>query len=166
MPPGWPGLPPACPLALLAGPPFNGRANLPQRLAESGLGDATLLPVAHAVALLGLAQLESGDLQLSPLGQRYVAAHHALRQQLFGQQLLAHVALAAYIRSRLEQASGGQLPDKPFLRLLADPLGDREGSRVLHTLIDWARHGEVFEYNGTTRQFSLPEDEDDDELPA
>lgn len=153
-------------LELLAEPPFNGRADLPQLVAESGLSDATLLPVAHAVALLGLAQLESGDLQLSPLGQRYVAAHHALRQQLFGQQLLAHVALAAYIRSRLEQASGGQLPDKPFLRLLADPLGDREGSRVLHTLIDWARHGEVFEYNGTTRQFSLPEDEDDDELPA
>lgn len=68
--------------------------------------------------------------------------------------------------SRLEQASAGQWPDKPFLRLLADPLGDREGSRVLHTLIDWARHGEVFEYNGTTRQFSLPDDEDDDELPA
>ena len=152
-------------LELLAEPPFNGRADLPQLVDESGLSDATLLPVAHAVALLGLAQLESGDLQLSPLGQRYVAAHHGLRQQLFGQQLLAHVALAAYIRSRLEQASGGQLPEKPFLRLLADPLGDREGSRVLHTLIDWARHGEVFEYNGTTRQFSLPTDEDGDALP-
>ena len=153
-------------LELLAEPPFNGRADLPQLAAESGLADATLLPVAHAVALLGLAQLESGDLQLSPLGQRYVDAHHGLRQQLFGQQLLAHVALAAYIRSRLEQASGGQLPEKPFLRLLADPLGDREGARVLHTLIDWARHGEVFEYNVTTRQFSLPSDEEGDDLPV
>ena len=153
-------------LELLAEPPFNGRADLPQLAAESGLADATLLPMAHAVALLGLAQLESGDLQLSPLGQRYVAAHHGLRQQLFGQQVLAHVALAAYIRSRLEQASGGQLPEKPFLRLLADPLGDREGARVLHTLIDWARHGEVFEYNVTTRQFSLPSDDEGDDLPV
>ena len=153
-------------LELLAEPPFNGRADLPQLAQESGLTDATLLPLAHAVALLGLAQLESGDLQLSPLGQRYVDAHHGLRQQLFGQQLLAHVALAAYIRSRLEQASGGQLPEKPFLRLLADPLGDREGARVLHTLIDWARHGEVFEYNGTSRQFSLPTDEEGDDLPV
>ncbi len=153
-------------LELLAEPPFNGRADLPQLAEDTGLTDAELLPVAHAVALLGLAQLESGDLQLTPLGQRYVDGHHGLRQPLFGQQLLAHVALAAHIRHSLEQSASGQLPDKPFLRLLSDQLGDQEAGRVLHTVIDWARHGEVFEYNGTTRQLHLPTDEAGDDGPA
>ncbi len=153
-------------LERLAEPPFDGRADLPQLAEDTGLTDAELLPVAHAVALLGLAQLEAGDLQLTPLGQRYVAGHHGLRQPLFGQQLLAHVALAAFIRHSLEQAGSGQLADKPFLHLLSDSLGDQEAQRVLHTVIAWARHGEVFEYNVTTRQLRLPTDEDGDDGPA
>ena len=153
-------------LELLAEPPFNGRADLPQLAEDTGLTDAELLPVAHAVALLGLAQLVSGDLQLTPLGQRYVDGHHGLRQPLFGQQLLAHVALAAHIRQSLEQSASGQLPDKAFLRLLSDQLGDQEARRVLHTVIDWARHGEVFEYNVTNRQLHLPTDEAGDDGPA
>ena len=153
-------------LELLAEPPFGGRADLPRLAEETGLTDADLLPVAHAVALLGLAQLEAGDLQLTPLGQRYVDAHHGLRQQLFGQQLLAHVPLAAHIRERLEQAPSGQLPDKAFVRLLSDTLGDQQAARVMHTVIDWARHGEVFEYAVTTHMLCLPTDDEGDEAPA
>jgi NitT/TauT family transport system ATP-binding protein len=152
-------------LDLLAEPPFNGRADLPLLAEETELTDAELLPVAHAVALLGLAQLEAGDLQLTPLGQRYVDGYHGLRQQLFGQQLLAHVPLAAHIRQGLEQSPSGELPDKPLRRLLADQLGDREAARVLHTVIDWGRHGEVFEYNVTTHQLRLPTDEEGDASP-
>ena len=152
-------------LDLLAEPPFNGRADLPVLAGEAELTDAELLPVAHALALLGLAQLEAGDLQLTPLGRRYAEGHHALRQQLFGQQLLAHVPLAAHIRQSLERLSSGQMPDRPVLRLLSDQLGDREAARVLHTVIDWGRHGEVFEYNVNTRQLRLPTDEEGDELP-
>jgi NitT/TauT family transport system ATP-binding protein len=152
-------------LVLLSEPPFNGRADLPQLAEESELTDAQLLSVAHAVALLGLAQLEAGDLQLTPLGQRYVAGHHGLRQQLFGQQLLAHVPLAAHIRQSLELAPSGQLPDKPFLRLLAERLGDQEAAVVLHTVIDWGRHGEVFEYDALRHLIRLPTgDEVDEEL--
>ncbi|WP_310737640.1 AAA-associated domain-containing protein [Mitsuaria sp. WAJ17] len=79
--------------------------------------------MAHALALLGLAQLESGDLQLSPLGRRNVEGGHALRQELFGQQLLDRVPLVAHIRHSLEQQSSGQLPEQPVLRL---PTGELE----------------------------------------
>ena len=155
-------------LVLLSQSPFNGRADLPQLAEETELTDAQLLPVAHAVALLGLAQLEAGDLQLTPLGQRYVDGHHGLRQQLFGQQLLAHVPLAAHIRQTLERTPSGQLPDKPFLRLLAERLGDHEAARVMHTVIDWGRHGEVFEYDANRHLICLPtgEEVDEDQDPA
>jgi NitT/TauT family transport system ATP-binding protein len=143
-------------LELLAEEPFNGRADLPQLAEETELTDAELLPVAHAVALFGLAQLESGDLQLTPLGRRYALGDHTLRQEVFGQQLLAHVPLAAHIRHSLEQEASGQLHEKPFLRLLSEQLDAAEAERVLHTVITWGRHGEVFEYDYNTGFIRLP----------
>ena len=143
-------------LELLVEEPFQGRSDLPRLAEESGLVDTELLPVAHAVALLGLAQFDRGDLQLTPLGRRYVEGSHTLRQQVFGQQLLAHVPLAAHIRHSLEHEPNGLLPDKPFRRLLAERHGEAEAERILHTVITWGRHGEVFEYDYTTGTVRLP----------
>ncbi|WP_431287661.1 nitrate/sulfonate/bicarbonate ABC transporter ATP-binding protein [Roseateles chitinivorans] len=143
-------------LELLAEPPFDGRADLPQLCEEAGLPDSELLPVAHALALLGLAQLDSGDLQLTPLGRRYVEGPHGLRRDLFGQQLIAHVPLIAHIRHSLEQEPSGEMPDKPVLRLLSEHLDDTEADAVLQTAVTWARHGEVFEYDYNTGALRLP----------
>ncbi|MCO5975476.1 ABC transporter ATP-binding protein [Ideonella oryzae] len=149
-------------LELLADEPFNGRADLPQLSEESELTDAELLPAAHAVSLLGLAHLADGDLQLSPLGRRYVDGSHTLRHQVFGQQLLTHVPLAAHIRHSLEQEATGELPEAPFLRLLSEALEPAEARQVLQTIVSWARHGEVFEYDFNARTLHLPDDSGDD----
>ncbi|HVR54866.1 MAG TPA: nitrate/sulfonate/bicarbonate ABC transporter ATP-binding protein, partial [Pseudorhodoferax sp.] len=148
-------------LELLADAPFGGRADLPRLAEESELADAALLPVAHALAQLGLAQLESGDLQLTALGRRYVDGPHGLRQDIFGQQLLAHVPLIAHIRHSLEQEQSGQLPDKPFVRLLREHLDEAEATAVLRTAVSWARHGEVFEYDMRTGLLRLPTGEEE-----
>jgi NitT/TauT family transport system ATP-binding protein len=148
-------------LELLTESPFDGRADLPQLCEEAGLPDSELLPVAHALALLGLAQLDSGDLQLTPLGRRYVEGSHGLRRDLFGQQLMAHVPLIAHIRHSLEQEPSGVMPDKPVLRLLSEHLDDTEADAVLQTAVTWARHGEVFEYDYNTGALRLPTGEDE-----
>ena len=146
-------------LELLCGDIFDGRADLPKLAEETELTDDDLLPLAQAVALLGFAQLAQGDLHITPLGQRYVDGQHTLRQELFGQQLLAHVPLAAHIRHSLEQEESGELPEEPFLRLLNETLDAAEAERVLRTAIEWGRHGEVFEYNYTTGLIHLPDGE-------
>ncbi|MBO9686022.1 ABC transporter ATP-binding protein [Roseateles chitosanitabidus] len=148
-------------LEMLAEPPFDGRADLPQLCEESGLPDAELLPVAHALSLLGLAQLDSGDLQLTPLGRRYVEGAHGVRRDLFGEQLMAHVPLIAHIRHSLEQEPNGVMPDKPVLKLLSEHLDDAEADAVLQTAVTWARHGEVFEYDYNTGALRLPTGEDE-----
>ena len=122
-----------------------------------------MLPVARAIALLGLAQLQQGDLHITPLGQRYVDGQHTLRQQIFGQQLLEHVPLAAHIRHSLEQDPAGSLPEQPFLRLLQQHQDAAESERVLRTVIEWGRHGEVFEYDFHARKIHLPDGEDVEE---
>jgi len=153
-------------LELLAGDAFHGRADLPRLAEETELTDDELLPLAQAVSLLGLARLAAGDLHLTALGQRYVDGAHTLRQELFGQQLLAHVPLAAHIRHSLEQEESGELPEEPFLSLLSESLDAAEAERVLRTAIEWGRHGEVFEYNYTTGLIHLPEGEEPDDTAA
>jgi len=149
-------------LELLAGAPFHGEADLPKLAEESELTDDELLPVASAIDLLGLARVQSGDLHLTLLGRRYVDGDHAVRQELFGQQVLANVPLAAHIRHSLEQDPARALPEQPFLRLLQQHLDPAEAERVLKTVIEWGRHGEVFEYDFHAGSIHLPDDQQDE----
>ena len=139
---------------------FKGRADLPQLAEESELTDEEMLPLADALNRLGLAQLAKGDLILTPLGGRYVDGGHEFRREIFGQQLLAHVPLAAYIRHSLEQDAHGQLREEAFLKLLSDSMNVAEAERVLRVAIEWARYGEVFEYNYHTGMIYLPEQDE------
>lgn len=144
-------------LTLLADAPFNGRADLPQLAQEAELPDEELFPTYEALGLLGLAQIEKGDISLTPLGQRYAEAEHVLRQEIFGQQLLTHVPLAAHIRHKLEQEPSGTLPEQAVLALLAEFLKADEAQQVLKVAIEWGRYGEVYEYDFHTGRLKLPD---------
>jgi NitT/TauT family transport system ATP-binding protein len=148
-------------LDLLAGAPFNGRADLPQLAEESELPDEELFPTYEALGLLGLAHIEKGDISLTPLGERYVDAEQALKQEIFGQQLLAHVPLAAHIRHLLEQDETGTMPEEPFLELLEEFLKADEAKRVLEVAVEWGRYGEAYEYDFHTGRLKLPDGDDD-----
>ncbi len=148
-------------LELLAGAPFNGRADLPHLAEEAELSDEELFPTYEALALLGLAQVEKGDIAITPLGRSYAAAEQTLRQEVFGQQLLAHVPLASHIRQQLEQEPSGTLPEKRFLELLEEFLEAEEAQRVLEVAIEWGRYGEIYEYDFHTGRLKLPEPEEE-----
>ena len=149
-------------LDLLADAPFEGRADLPQLAEEAELSDEELFPTYEALGLLELAQVEKGDITLTALGRRYVEADQAQKQELFGQQLLSHVPLAAHIRHSLEQEPSGALPEKRFLDLLEEFLKADEAEHVLRVAVEWGRHGEVYEYDYHTGRLHLPEDKGSD----
>ncbi|HEV7617379.1 MAG TPA: nitrate/sulfonate/bicarbonate ABC transporter ATP-binding protein [Burkholderiaceae bacterium] len=144
-------------LDLLADAPFRGRADLPQLAEEAELPDEELFPTYEALGLLGLAQVEKGDITLTPLGRRYVEADHTSRKEIFGQQLLTHVPLAARIRQQLEQEPTGTLPEEPFIELLEEFLKADEAKRVLEVAVEWGRYGEVYEYDFHTGRLKLPD---------
>jgi NitT/TauT family transport system ATP-binding protein len=137
--------------------PFLGHADLPQLGEETELTDEELLPAAEALALLELALLEGGDVTVTDLGKRYVAAEYNERQSLFGQQLLKRVPLAAHIRHSLLQDPSGELKEEHFLHLLRESLDSDEAERVLNVAIEWGRHGEVYGYDYNTGMIQLPE---------
>ena len=127
-------------LDVLAEAPFNGRADLPKLAEEAEISDDDLLPACEALGLFGLAQLDRGDIFLTPLGQRYVQAEQGQKQAIFGRQLLAHVPLAAHIRHSLEQEPTGALPEKDFLDSLEEFLKPDEAERVLKIAVEWGRY--------------------------
>lgn len=149
-------------LDLLADTPFNGRADLPQLAAETELSDEELFPTYEALSLLGLALVEKGDISLTPLGAHYVAADQANKQDLFGQQLLLHVPLAAHIRRNLEAELSGSLAEAPLLELLEEFMKEDEAKRVLEIAIEWGRYGAVYEYDYHTGRLTLPAMDDED----
>ena len=148
-------------LELLAEAPFNGRADLPHLAEEAELSDEELFPTFEALGLLGLAHIERGDITLTPLGQNYVQAEQPLRQELFGQQLLVHVPLAARIRQQLEKEATGTLPENPFIELLEEFLKADDAKRVLEIAVEWGRYGEIYEYDFHTGQLTLPDHVED-----
>lgn len=149
-------------LELLAESPFNGRADLPQLVEESELTDEEILPIANALGMLNLVTLEKGDITLTPLGHTYVASDKLLRHELFGRQLLEHVPLIAHVRHSLEQEPTGELREEHFLRLLSETMNATEAQDVLKVAIEWARYGEIFEYNYNTGMIHLPHGEADE----
>jgi len=132
---------------LLAAPPFDGRADLPQLAEEAEVPDEELFPTYEALSLLGLATVEKGDIALTPLGRQYAEAEHTERQAIFGQQLLARVPLAARIRHDLDAEPGGTLNEKRVLELLEESLDAETAKRTLETAIEWGRYGEAYEYD-------------------
>ena len=144
-------------LDLLAEAPFNGRADLPQLSEEAELSDEELFPTYEALGLLGLAHVEKGDIALTALGLRYAHAEQSLRQEIFGQQLLSHVPLAARIRQQLDKEPTGALSEAPFIELLEEFLTPDEAKRVLEVAVEWGRYGEVYEYDFHTGRLTLPE---------
>jgi len=143
-------------LDLLAGAPYDGRADLPQLSEDTELPDEELFPTYEALGLLGLASVERGDIALTGLGLRYAQADQAQRQALFGQQLLKNVPLAARIHRQLQIEPGGALPEDPFIDLLEDALEADQAKRMLEVAIEWGRYGELYEYDYHTGRLKLP----------
>ena len=148
-------------LDLLAAPPFNGRADLPELTEEAKLPDEELFPTYEALGLLGLAQVEKGDITLTSLGHNYAQAAHMRRKEIFGQQLLTHVPLATHILQSLEREPSGALSEKRFLDTLEEFLKEEEAKRVLEVVVEWGRYGEVYEYDYHTGQLKLPENDEE-----
>ena len=144
-------------LELIAEPPFDGRADLPHLAEESELPDEELFTTFEALTMLGLAQVESGDIMLTPLGMRYAAAEQAERQEIFGRQVLANVPLAARIRAALLENETGTLPEEPFIELLEEGMKEQRAHRTLGTAVHWGRYGELYEYDFHHKRLKLPD---------
>ncbi|MBN9587733.1 MAG: nitrate ABC transporter ATP-binding protein [Alphaproteobacteria bacterium 64-11] len=139
----------------LAAPPYGGKADLPDVAYEQELEVDELFPVAEAMQLLRLAEVEGGDIKLTHMGKRFADAELNERKEIFSRALQSYVPLAAHIKKVLDERASHSAPRARFLDELEDHMAEDAAEETLKTVVSWARFSELFSYNDDAEVFSL-----------
>ncbi len=139
----------------VAGAPYNGKADLPVIASALQMEVDDLFPVAEALQLLRLAEIEGGDIRLTDTGKQFAEAGVDDRKKLFQRQLLDHVPLANHIRRVLQERANHAAPKSRFLDELEDHMTAEGAKHTLRAVIAWARFAEAFAYDDRSETFSL-----------
>ena len=139
----------------LTEPPYGGRADLPHLAEDENLSLDDLFPLLETLQLLGFAHVGDGDIELTASGRAYAGSDMLEKKQIFAENVMRYIPLAAHIRRVLDERPGHRAPAARFLRELEDHLSEEEAARVLDTVINWGRHGEIFAYDADTEVLNL-----------
>jgi len=139
----------------LSAAPYDGKADLPDIAYEQELEVDELFPVAEAMQLLRLADVEGGDIKLTHMGRRFADAELNERKEIFNRALMNHVTLAAHIRKVLDERASHSAPRTRFLDELEDHMDEETADETLKSIVSWARFAELFSYDDDAELFSL-----------
>lgn len=113
-----------------------------------------LLPVTEAAKRLGLVKIASGDIELTKDGRVLAAAEAPERKDRLRTRL-KKLPIIADVRRALAASETGRVPRKEFLETLTEHFSPSEAERQLSTALDWARYGELFDFDPDTEEFVL-----------
>jgi NitT/TauT family transport system ATP-binding protein len=139
----------------LAGPPYDGKADLPHIAATLQMEVDDLFPVAETLQLLRFAEMAEGDIRLTEPGRRFVESDVDTRKRLFADHLLAYVPIGALIKRVLDERPSHRAPFSRFREELEDFMSEDFAEATLRAVISWGRYGELFAYDEESGQFSL-----------
>ncbi len=139
----------------VAGKPYNGKADLPVIASALQMEVDDLFPVAEALQVLRLAEIEGGDIRLTDAGKQFAEAGVDDRKTLFQRQLMDHIPLANHIRRVLQERSNHAAPKSRFLDELEDHMTSEGAAQTLRAVIAWGRFAEAFAYDDRSETFSL-----------
>lgn len=112
-----------------------------------------LLPVTEAAKRLGFVKIASGDIELTEEGRATAAAEEPERKRRIAKRLL-RLPLVKAIRTAVEGGEG-RAPKREFLERLREHFSPAEAERQIATALDWARYGEVFDFDPDAEEFFL-----------
>jgi len=139
----------------VAGPPYNGAADLPAIASSLHMEVDDLFPVAETLQMLRFAEVEGGDIRLTEAGRRFATASLDERKTLFQRHLLTYVPLAAHIRRVLDERESHAAPKSRFLDELEDHMTPQAAEQTLDAAVGWGRYAEAFAYDDHRQMFSL-----------
>jgi NitT/TauT family transport system ATP-binding protein len=139
----------------IAAAPNNGEADLATLARELQLEVDELLPIAETLQLMRFAEIDGRTIRLLPAARRYDAADVDERKQIFAQQLLAYVPLAAHIRRVLDDRASHQAPATRFRDELEDFMSEPYAEETMDAIVSWGRYAEIFAYHEDDDRFSL-----------
>ena len=140
----------------LAGPPYNGRADLP---ALAGVPAIRGRRAAAAGRDAAVAALRGAGGRRHPADRRraaqFVDADTEERKRIFAAALRAHVPLVNMIRQVLDERWNHRASAVRFRDELEDHMSPDYAEDTLRTVIGWGRYAELFSYDEEAEQFSL-----------
>lgn len=139
----------------LAADPLDGRADLPLLASRLQLELDDLFPLGESLQLLGFAELEDGDILLTPEGMRFVQSEHDERKQILSHSLLRNIPMVRSIRSVLDERPNHRASAERFRDELEDSMSPDYAKQTLQTLIGWARYAELFDFDEEADQLFL-----------
>ena len=135
----------------------GGREDL-YRLAEVLTMDAEdLLPIVEGAALLGLATLKEGDVEITADGTRFAEADILARKILFRQAALKHVMILQQIDSILHAKTDRAISEEFFYDILDEHFSQDEVERQFETAMNWGRYAEIFDFDRESHRLVLAE---------
>jgi NitT/TauT family transport system ATP-binding protein len=139
----------------LARPPYDGKADLPDIASDLQFEVDDLFPMAEALQMLKLGDLEGGDIKLTPTGKVFADADTQGRKEIFQRALIANVPFAAHIRKVLDERASHKAPRHRFIDELEDKFTDDAADETLRAITSWGRFAELFSYDAESETFSL-----------
>jgi NitT/TauT family transport system ATP-binding protein len=140
-------------LEILTG--LGGREDLPKLAHGLTFEVDDLLPLVDAAQMLGLAVVDSGDLEITEEGRVFVAADILESKQIFAAAAGARAPLVRAICKSLGATKDGTLGEGFFLDLLRRGFSEDEARQQMQIAIDWGRYGELFDFDANTGQLKL-----------
>jgi NitT/TauT family transport system ATP-binding protein len=139
----------------LAGPPYNGRADLPVLAGHLQLEADEIFHLGESLQLLRFAQLSEGDMVLTEAGMRFAHLETDARKKLFAEHLMNYVPVMGLIRRVLDERPSHTAPEARFRNELEDYMAEDQADETLKTIVSWARYAELFAYDEQSETFSL-----------
>jgi NitT/TauT family transport system ATP-binding protein len=133
----------------------GGREDLPKLAHDLTFEVDDLLPLVDAAQLLGLATVDTADIEITEEGRTFVEADILTSKEIFGRQACERAPLVRAICRSLEATKDGTLGEGFFLDLLRRGFSEEEARQQLDTAIEWGRYGELFDYDSYTGQLRL-----------
>ncbi len=112
-----------------------------------------LLPVVEAGELLGLAEVDEGDISATPLGKAFAEASILTRKELVADRAL-RLPTIHWIRETLQRDEKRRVPVGFFLESLRSDFGDYAESQM-KAAISWGRYAELFAYDDDSDEVFL-----------
>ena len=139
----------------LAAAPYEGKADLPDIASDLQLEIDELFPIAEALQMLRLSDLEGGDLKLTHMGKLFADSDTNVRKEIFQRALIANVPFAAHVRHVLDERSNHTAPRRRFIDELEDKMTEDAADETLRAITSWGRFAELFSYDAESEIFSL-----------
>ncbi len=142
----------------------GGREDLPDLAHDLNFEVDDLLPLVDAAVLLGFAEVDHADMEITADGRRFVSADILDRKEIFAASAGERAPLVRAIWRSLRSSASGHLDEGFFVDSLRRGFSEEEARHQLDIAIDWGRYAELFAYDADSGRLTL--DVGDPDHPA